>query len=59
MPWKSSSARSHTKKASTPKRKRMWAHVANSVLKRTGNDARAVRSANAAVKRAGTRRKRR
>jgi uncharacterized protein YdaT len=51
MPWtpKDGPAR-HTKKASTPKKKRQWAHVANSVLKNTGDEGRAVREANAVVK---------
>ena len=49
MPWKSKDARRHTRKATTAKRRRQWSHVANSVLARTGDEARAVRSANAAV----------
>ena len=49
MPWTSSDAK--TLKAKSPKAKRQWAHVANSVLARTGNDARAIRAANAAVAR--------
>lgn len=51
MPWKSSSARRHTKKAHTPAQKRKWSAVANSVLKKTGDEGKAVRIANAAVKR--------
>ena len=52
MPWKAKSAKRFTKKVGkSAKKKRMWSHVANSVLKRTGNKGRAVRSANAAVKR--------
>ena len=50
MPWTAADARRKTRKANTPKRKRQWAHVANSVLKRTGDDARAVREANAVLK---------
>ena len=51
MPWKSSSAGKHTKKARTPAKKRQWAKTANSVLRKTGDEGRAVRIANAAVKR--------
>lgn len=61
MPWKDKDAKKHTHKAKSPKRKRQWRKVANSVLERTGDEGRAVRSANAAVKKAGhkkTRKKR-
>lgn len=51
MPWSSSDAKSHTKKARNPKLARQWAHVANSALKRTGDEARAIREANAVVAR--------
>ena len=50
MPWRSSSAKSHTKKAKSPKAKRQWAHVANSMLKRGKSEGSAIRAANAAVK---------
>jgi hypothetical protein len=50
MPWKSSLAKGHTKKAKSPTAKRQWSKVANSVLKSTGSEGRAVRAANAAVK---------
>lgn len=50
MPWTSKDAKRHDKDANTPKKKRQWAHVANSVLKRTGDEARAVRAANSVVK---------
>jgi uncharacterized protein YdaT len=49
MPWSPSDATRHTKKADTPRRQRMWADVANSELKATGDEARAVRAANSAV----------
>jgi hypothetical protein len=51
MPWAAKDATRHTKKARTPKAKRQFAHVANSILARTGDEGRAVRGANAAVKR--------
>ncbi len=49
MPWKSNDAPRKTKKASTPKKRRMWKDIANSVLKKTGDEARAIKSANAVV----------
>jgi hypothetical protein len=49
MPWSASDATRHTKKARTPKEKRAFAHAANSVLKSTGDEGRAVRAGNAAV----------
>ena len=52
MPWTKASATSHTKKADTPKRKRQWSKVANAVLEETHDEGRAVRIANAAVKKA-------
>lgn len=53
MPWTPSDGPSrHTKKAKTPKLKRQWSDVANSVLAKTGDEARAVREANGVIKRA-------
>ena len=49
MPWQPRDATRHTAKATTAKLRRMWAHVANQVLKDTKSEARAVRAANAAV----------
>lgn len=51
MIWTANSAKRHTKKAATPAKKRKWAKTANAVLKSSGNEGRAVRIANAAVKR--------
>ena len=51
MPWTAKDAKRHTRKAATPKTKRQWAAVADSTLKRTGDEGRAVRAANAAVAR--------
>lgn len=53
MPWKPSDARRHDRKANTAKKRRQWAHVANSELRRTGDEGRAVRAANSVIKRAG------
>jgi hypothetical protein len=50
MPWKAKDAQRHTRKAKTAKRKRQWSDVANSVLQRTGDEAKAVRVANGVVK---------
>ena len=49
MPWNPEDAFRHTKKAKTPKLRREWSHVANSVLKRTGDDGLAVREANGVI----------
>jgi hypothetical protein len=49
MPWTTKDAREHTKKATTPHLQRLWSGVANSVLKKTKDEAAAVRAANAAV----------
>ena len=51
MPWTADDAERHTKKADSPKRQRMWAEIANSVLADTGDEGRAIREANAAVAR--------
>lgn len=51
MPWTSKDATRHTKKATTPKKKRQFADVANSVLAKTGDEGRAIREANAVVAR--------
>lgn len=52
MPWSSDSGPArHSKKANTPAKKQKWASVANDVLERTGDEGRAVRAANAVVKR--------
>jgi len=51
MPWKAASAKRHTKKAKSPAKKKQWAKVANKVLKESGDEGKAIRIANAAVKR--------
>ena len=57
MPWNSRNVAGKTKKAKSPKAKRQWVHVANSVLKKTGDEGRAIREANAVAKRAAGKRK--
>jgi len=56
MPWDVGDAIHKTKKASTPKKKRQWKHVANSALASGGSEASAIRQANAVV---GRKRKKR
>jgi hypothetical protein len=51
MPWQPKEAKRKTHKANTPKKQRQWSDVANSVLAKTGDEGRAVREANAVVKR--------
>ncbi len=53
MPWTAKDARRHTRKADTPAKQKAWSSVANSVLERTGDEARAARMANHVVKRLG------
>ena len=50
MPWTPKDAKRHDKKASSGTKSRQWAHVANSVLKKTGDEGLAVREANGVVK---------
>ena len=49
MPWGPRDAIRHPKKATTPKRRRAFSHAANSVLRETGNEGRAIRAGNAAA----------
>ena len=51
MPWKAKAASSKTKKASTPAKRRKWARVANSILKQSGSEGKAIRIANAMMRR--------
>lgn len=51
MPWSSKDVSGKTKKAKSPTAKRQWTHVANAVLAKTGDEARAIREANAVAKR--------
>jgi uncharacterized protein YdaT len=49
MPWSAKDASKHTKKADTPAEKKQWAKTANSVLKSSKNEGKAVRIANSAI----------
>lgn len=58
MPWTARDAYSHTKKANTPQAQSQWAAIANSVLEKSGDEASAIRQANAAVHNAPPQRRR-
>jgi uncharacterized protein YbjQ (UPF0145 family) len=49
MPWTPNDAQRHTHKATTPALQELWAKVANDALERLGDEARAIREANAVV----------
>jgi len=51
MPWTPDEAERHTHKAATQEMKDPWAKVANERLESTGDEARAIREANAVVAR--------
>ncbi len=51
MPWTPADAHKKTHKANSPKARRQWAHVADKVLEKTGDEGRAIREANAVVAR--------
>lgn len=51
MPWASTDAGRHNKKAKSGKAAAQWSQVANSVLSKTGSDSRAIREANAVIAR--------
>ncbi len=50
MPWITQDAIKKDKKANTSAKKKQWAAVANSVLKKTGDDAKAIKIANGVIK---------
>lgn len=49
MPWTPADAQKHDKSANTPEKSKRWAKIANAVLKRTGDDAMAIKVANSRV----------
>jgi uncharacterized protein YdaT len=51
MPWSPKDASAKTGKVKSAKGKRQWAHIANAVLKKTGDEGRAIREANGVAKR--------
>jgi hypothetical protein len=50
MPWTMADASRHTQKAKGKPAKKQWSTVANKVLAESGDEGKAVRIANAAVK---------
>ena len=50
MPWKASDATRFNSGAQSTRVKSLWAQIANETLRRTGDEGRAVRAANAAIK---------
>jgi hypothetical protein len=50
MPWTAKDAKRHDKKAASGVKARQWSDVANSVLRRTGDEGLAVREANGVIK---------
>lgn len=51
MPWTAKDATRFTHKANTPRKKRQFSHVANSMLRRGASEGSAIRAANAVVAR--------
>lgn len=49
MPWKPKDSKRFTHKADTPAKQKKWAEVANTVLRQTGDEGRAVRTANKSI----------
>lgn len=50
MPWEPKDAQRHTKMANTPAKKKKWADMADAILKDSGDEAKAIRIANAKMK---------
>jgi len=50
MPWKKTDSTKFTKKAKSAKKKKQWKDIANSVLKRGGSDASAIRQASGVIR---------
>jgi len=55
VPWTPKDAESHTKAAKTPGLKKRWSAIANAVLQKTGDEAMAIRTANARMHGVGDR----
>lgn len=53
MPWQAKDAKRFTKKAKTPKLKRMWQHIADRMLASGKSEGAAIRAANAMVGKRG------
>ncbi len=50
MPWEAKDAKSKTKRATSPKKQRLWAEVANAAKAEGATDGEAIRKANGAVR---------
>jgi hypothetical protein len=50
MPWNAGDSSRFTHRANTPEKQAAWAEEANRVLKQTGDEGAAVKSANSAIK---------
>lgn len=50
MPFTATDAKKHTKKADTESKRKKWAKVANGILRESGDEGKAIRLANLAVK---------
>lgn len=57
MPWSSRDVSKHNKSVESPKRKRQWSKVADSMLSRTGDEGAAIRAANGVVRKAQSKRR--
>jgi uncharacterized protein YdaT len=57
MPWSMGDAPLNTKKANTPAKKRQWSSIANKVLAQSGDEAKAIKIASAAVKKTPAKKK--
>lgn len=53
MPWTPANAHAHNKGANTPKRKRQWSDIANSLYAKGVPEGQAIREANGVLKREG------
>ncbi len=50
MPWTPEEAKGHTTKANTAPKQKQWSAIADSVLAKTGDEKRAIITANGVVK---------
>ena len=50
MPWTASQAHAKTHKASTKAKRKKWVRVANSILRQSGDEGKAIRIANSMMK---------
>lgn len=53
MPWTPDQSKNKTHKANTPTKQRQWAHIADAVLAKTGDEGLAIREASGVVSQYG------